>query len=160
MAFFPQSLREAWGLSFLCELWGGKLNRREGKPPAKVTLLSSLSGKTILGLDVYHQNPKFILTGVHKSGVFRRVRLMGFLPGLTNHSYPPPSASMLPLSPTPTNPPLQRMSQLGVHNPAPSPFHSTLAAGVRGREQCAFEVLTPSSATDFAVSHSLPWPLV
>ena len=38
MAFFPQSLREAWGLSFLCELWGGKLNRREGKPPAKVTL--------------------------------------------------------------------------------------------------------------------------
>lgn len=57
----------------------------------KRTRSSPLSGKTLLGLDVYHQNPKFILAKCSQVRVFpARVRLMGFLPGLTNHSHPPP----------------------------------------------------------------------
>lgn len=88
----------------------------------------SLFGTTMLRAGIQSQGLKF-----RKLGVFQRMRLVVFLPGLTTPT-PQSALSVLALSPPPTAPPLHRLSQLKVYNPILLPFHPTVAAGARSRE--------------------------
>lgn len=70
--------------------------------------------------------------------MFCRVRLMGFLPGLTNHSALHVSPGGLPSSPSSYGPSTVTESQLGVRNPV-NPHDCRC----EGREHWALEASAP-----------------
>lgn len=85
---------------------------------------------------------------------------MGFSAGLTNRSHPPRFPIQAHFSPSSSRPFSSECHNLEGTIKSLSPFHSTVAAGVRAREHWACEGLTPGSGHPLCSSHSFPWALV